>query len=178
MVRAFLALELSEEIRSELAGAQDVLRRSSAYLTFVNPAQIHITVQFFGEIEDRKIPELAEALRKVTFTPFIARAGKVTVNNPRRPFTVWSVIDDGGNGTMLRDRVEDLLVPLGFPRESRPFTAHATIARVKRYDPSLSEALKSLENRTYGECKISGMKLKKSTLTRNGPHYEDLLEVS
>jgi len=177
MVRAFLALELSGEIRSALAGAQDELRRCSARLTFVAPAQIHITVKFLGEVDEKKIPSLKDALKSITLPPFVVEAGRVTVNNPRRPFTVWSVVADDGNGALLRDRIEAVLAPLGFPRESRPFTAHATVARVKRFDPSLLEVLRSMSGRTYGGCTVAGFRLKQSTLTSNGPVYEDLLEV-
>lgn len=177
MVRAFLALELSEEIRSALAGAQDVLRRCSARLTFVAPAQIHITAKFLGDVDDEKIPALINALKSVPGSPFPVRAGRVTVNNPSRPFTVWSVIDDGGEGSALRDRIDAVLGPMGFPRDSRPFTAHATVARVKRFDPSLAEVLHTLAGRVYGECMVAGFRLKKSTLTPAGPVYEDLLEV-
>ena len=177
MVRAFLALELSEDIRTALGGTQDALRKSSAGLTFVNPAQIHITVQFLGEVEDKKIPLVIEALKKIRFYPFAAKAGRVIVNNPRRPFTVWCEIEDERNGARLRKQIEDLLAPLGFLPESRPFKAHATVARVKRYDPSLMEALRNLPAREYGTCTITGIKLKKSTLTKTGPVYEDLLEV-
>jgi 2'-5' RNA ligase len=178
MVRAFLAIELSEEIRSALAGAQDVLRTCKARLTFVAPPQIHITAKFLGEVDERKIPALKEALNRVAFSPFPVRAGRVTLNNPRRPFTVWSEIGDSGKGSELQNRIEDQLAPLGFPRESRAFKPHATVARVKQFDPTLLDALSSISSREYGECTVTGLKLKKSTLARSGPFYEDLLEVS
>ena len=177
MVRAFLALELSEDVRYALAGAQDVLRQCRARLTFVNPGQIHITVKFLGEVEDRKIPALMDVLKQVAWKPFTARAGIVTVNNPRRPFTVWCEVDDGGQGARLREKIDEALSPLGFQKEGRPFLAHATVARVKRPDPSLMDALETIRDRRYGECPVTGMKLKKSTLTPAGPVYEDLLEV-
>ena len=58
MVRAFVAFELSAEIREQLAAAQDVLRGCSARLTFVDPALIHITVKFLGEVDEKKIPQV------------------------------------------------------------------------------------------------------------------------
>lgn len=178
MVRAFLALELSQEVRAALAGAQDVLRRCRARLTFVEPAQIHITAKFLGEVEEQKIPDLMNAVSGIAFSPFPARAGQVKVNNPRRPFTVWCEVDDAGQCAILQKKIDDTLLPLGFLRESRPFIAHATIARVKKFDPSLMDALKTLSGQQYGDCRINGMKLKKSTLTPKGPLYEDLLEVA
>jgi len=178
MVRAFVALELSADIREQLAAAQDVLRGCTARLTFVDPPLIHITVKFLGDVDDKKIPQLTAALRSIPFAPFPVTAGRVTVNNPRRPHTVWCVAGDGGKGAELFRLVEDALQPLGFMRETRPFTPHATIARVKVADPSLSAQLALLNGRTYGSCTISGLTLKKSTLTPRGPVYEDLLEVA
>lgn len=178
MARTFLALELSGEIRKRLGETREVLRGSSARLTFVDPALIHITVKFLGEVDERRLVQVQEAVRTIAFAPFPVTAGNVTVNNPKRPHTVWCSIDDGGNGARLLDLVENALAPLGFPREERKFTAHATVARVKDYDPSLMKALDQLKGTTYGSCTISGLKLKKSTLTPRGPIYEDILEVT
>ena len=72
---------------------------------------------------------------------------------------------------------EDVLEPLGFARETRKFTPHATVARVRRPDQSLFTALDKLRSRTYGSCTVTAFRLKKSTLTPQGPIYEDLLEV-
>ena len=178
MVRTFVALELSESVRGQLKEAQDVLRTSTSRLTFVDPTLIHITVKFLGEVDEKMLVRISDALKQIAFQPFSVAAGTVTVNNPKRPHTVWCAIDDKGNGERLLSLVEDVLTPLGFPRESRKFTAHATVARVKDSDPSLFTVLNQLKGRTYGECLVSGLKLKKSTLTPRGPVYEDLLEVT
>ncbi|MGA2122428.1 MAG: RNA 2',3'-cyclic phosphodiesterase [Methanoregula sp.] len=177
MVRMFVALELSGEIRDRLKDAQQVLRGCSARLTFVDPALIHITVKFLGEVDDKKCAKVQDALNKITFTPFTVTAGDVTVNNPKRPHTVWCAIDDGGNGEQLLGLIEAGLSPLGFAREDRRLTPHATVARVKSPDSSLFTALDQLRGRSYGSCTVNGMKLKKSILTSRGPVYEDVLEV-
>jgi 2'-5' RNA ligase len=177
MVRTFIALELSGEIRERLREAQTILRTSSSRLTFVDPAIIHITVKFLGEVDEKGLGRLRDSLSPLSFQPFSVAAGTITVNNPKRPHTVWCAINDGGNGERLLALIEDALEPLGFPRESRKFTPHATVARVREPDPSLFTVLEQLRDRTYGECMVSAMKLKKSTLTSRGPLYEDLMEV-
>jgi 2'-5' RNA ligase len=177
MTRAFIALELSNDIKDQLASAQQTLRGCKARLTFVDPEIIHITVKFLGEIGEKKLKEVIDALSPVSFLPYSVTAGKVTVNNKNRPHTVWCTIDDTGESKRLFMLIEDALAPLGFARETRHFTAHATIARVKSADPSLFLALSTLEGNSYGSCRIGGMKLKKSTLLPQGPVYEDLLEV-
>jgi len=177
MVRAFVALELPVGIKDRLKDVQERLRTCPARLTFVEPALIHITLRFLGEVAERDLPQVSSALRSVSFRPFPVTVGTVTVNNPKRPHTVWCSISDGGEGKKLFRQVEEVLIPLGFGRENRLFTPHATLARVKAPDPLLFSVLRSLESTTYGDCLVSGMKLKKSTLTPRGPVYEDLLEV-
>ncbi len=177
MVRAFIAFELSPEMRQQLAATQDVLRKSTARLTYVDPAIIHITVKFLGEVDDKKIPQIIDALKTVQFSPFPVTGRKITVNNPRRPHTVWCAIDDAGKGREVFDAVETVLAPLGFARETRGFTSHATVARVKEADPSLFRCLEELKSTPLGGCTVTGVKLKKSTLMPRGPVYEDLYEV-
>ena len=177
MTRAFIALELSNDIKDQLAIAQKTLRGCKARLTFVDPELIHITVKFLGEVDDKKLQEAMDALAKVSFMPYPVTTGIVTVNNKNRPHTVWCTIKDTGESERLFVLIEDALVPLGFARETRRFTPHATIARVKSFDPSLFTALGTLNAAFYGSCRINGMKLKKSTLLPQGPVYTDLLEV-
>jgi 2'-5' RNA ligase len=177
MTRAFIALELTNDIKDQLAIAQQTLRGCKARLTFVDPKIIHITVKFLGEVDDKKLREVTETLTKVSFVPYPVTTGNVTINNKNRPHTVWCTMQDRGESERLFALIEDALSPLGFTRETRRFTPHATIARVKSFDPSLFTALGTLTTATYGSCRIQGMKLKKSTLLPQGPVYEDLLEV-
>jgi len=177
MVRTFVALELSQDIREQLALAQDTIRGCKARLTFVDPKNIHITVKFLGEVDEKRLQNVMDALRSFSFSPFPVTAGMVTVNNPARPHTVWCRISDTGKGEQLLSLIENALEPLGFARETRRFNPHATLARVKVSHPSLSSMIDSLKEHSYGSCSISALKLKKSTLLPQGPVYEDLMEV-
>jgi len=173
-----VALELSKDIQDQLALAQETIRGCNARLTFVDPKNIHITAKFLGDVEEKTLQKVMDALRSVTFSSFPVTAGKVSVNNPKRPHTVWCAIEDAGQGERLFHLIEGALVPLGFERETRRFTPHATLARVKSPHPSLFSSLDSLKDKSFGRCTIGGMKLKKSTLLPQGPIYEDLLEVT
>lgn len=177
MVRAFIALELSQEIKDNLTTAQDTIRGCNARLTCVHPENMHITIKFLGEVREEQLKKVMDTLRSVPFSPFPIQVLTVTVNNPKRPHTVWCDINDGGMGGRLFSLIENALAPLGFDRETRPFTPHATLARIKSPDPSLFFAINSLKEKSWGSCVISGVKLKKSTLLPKGPVYEDLLEV-
>ena len=177
MVRAFIALELSREIRENIGEVQHQLRSSYARLTFVDPAQIHITAKFLGDIDLSTLEKVKGAITGIPFTPFPVTVGNVTINNPRRPQTIWCEVGDAGKGGELVLRIDTVLRPLGCEPETRRFLPHATLARIKSADPSLFAALKRIGDRGFGSCTIAGMTLKKSTLTPQGPVYEDLLEV-
>jgi 2'-5' RNA ligase len=178
MVRAFVAIELSQDIRDRLWEAQENLRKCGAHLTFVRPDYIHVTIKFLGDVEEKELPKVIDALKPISLIPFTIKATIATVDNPKRPHTIWCTVEDSGECRNLFHSVEDVLGPLGFARETRSFTPHATIARVRRPDHSLFTSLDTLKNKTYGNCIISGFKLKKSTLTPQGPIYEDILEVA
>ncbi|MEN6609918.1 MAG: RNA 2',3'-cyclic phosphodiesterase [Methanoregulaceae archaeon] len=177
MVRVFVALELPQEMQDAVAKAQETLRGTRARLTFVDPRLIHITLKFLGEVEERRIPEVVSAMKSVKFSPFDITIRSIRGNNRNRPRVVWGVAEDEGRSAALSALLEDALEPLGFEREDRPFTPHATLARVREFHPALTEKLQALEEFPCGCCTIRGMKLKKSVLTPNGPIYSDIAEA-
>jgi 2'-5' RNA ligase len=83
--------------------------------------------------------------------------------------------------TRLYAEVESALTPLGFKREKRQFTPHATLARVK-HNPEearmrLRDTIEHLSDVEVGTMDVDTIKLKKSTLTPKGAIYETLKEV-
>ncbi len=173
-----MAIDLSPEIREKMREVQEAIRQSRARLNLVDPSIIHITIKFLGEIEATKVGPVSEALRKIRDEPFDLAITGVSTNNTRNPRVVWGTVGDRGQCRHLFEQVETALAAIGFPREERGFTPHATIARVKEFDPSLMQSVRPYLSKTLGECHISGFSLKKSTLTPSGPVYENITEVT
>lgn len=178
MVRAFIATEVTPEIRARVSESQEILKQCRARFTLVDPGSIHLTIRFLGEVHSDQIPLLCNVLRSIEGVPFEMKLGEAVGNNPSHPRTIWCTVHDGGASARLARRVDDAIAPLGFPRETRPFTPHVTLARVKEYHPSLAKPLKDLAGREHGTCIVKGFTLKRSTLTPQGPIYEDLLRVT
>ncbi|HTY15507.1 MAG TPA: RNA 2',3'-cyclic phosphodiesterase [Methanoregulaceae archaeon] len=178
MVRTFIALDLSPSVREEIGKIQVDLRQCRAKLTLVNPEIIHITIKFLGEVDEKDIPGIIRALENVRPDPFTITVSGVGVNNPRSPRVVWARIDPVEACRALNDRIEAALEPLGFTRENRPYTPHATIARVRQHDRSLEAAIRPHVERPFGQCLIDRFSLKKSVLTPKGPVYETIKEVA
>jgi 2'-5' RNA ligase len=177
MTRVFVAIDLPEEVRERIAATQKVLARSCARLTFVAPRNMHITLKFIGEVGDETLEAIRSALQGVSADPFEIAIRGVGANNLRRPRVVWSNIEDAGGTGGLHDAIEEALAPLGIEREERAYTPHITIARVRTFDPSLLDAIGKVAAAEFGSFRAEGYVLKKSILTKQGPLYEDLMEV-
>lgn len=178
MVRTFVAIDLPEDMRDDMNKVRTILAEAKGRLTIVNPANLHITLKFLGEVDPGKIPAIIEALRATDIDPFEVTVEKATLNNPRSPRIVWCDVTDSGEIALLARQVEDLLVPLGFPRENRPFRPHVTLARVRKPHQSLIHQMHLMPSEPFGTFPVESIKLKKSTLTPHGSIYEDLVEVS
>jgi 2'-5' RNA ligase len=177
MVRTFIAIDLAPEVRERMKGPQERLAGCRARLTLVSPPAIHITLKFLGEVDEKTLARVREALSAIRFTPFEVSVGGLMGNPSSSPRVIWSGVRDEGDCKKVFDLVEEALAPLGIPREKRAYTPHATLARVKRFDPTLLPVLRELASEEFGSCPVRCIRLKKSTLTPSGPIYEDILEV-
>ncbi|MDD1674299.1 MAG: RNA 2',3'-cyclic phosphodiesterase [Methanomicrobiales archaeon] len=178
MVRTFLALDLSEDIRRRIEESQGILRRSSARLTFVDPAAAHMTIKFLGEVPEELLPKIITAIRGVRCAPFDISITGIGCNSRVKPRVIWGVVKDHGESAALAHQVDEILAPLGFPKENRPFRPHITLARVRECDDTLVRQVLEIAETTLGSVRVSCLKLKKSTLTTKGPIYEDLAEAA
>ena len=70
-MRLFIAIRLSDEIRSGLAEIQSLLRNRGVSGNFTKLENLHLTLAFIGEYAD---PEgVLDAIRGVPFAPFSIR---------------------------------------------------------------------------------------------------------
>ena len=191
-MRAFIAVDLSEEIRAKIKEVQqqfavpEIEARSGIKLKFVNPTQAHQTVKFLGDVPDKRGEELKRALATIRQEPFtIALRGvgffpKASLEKARTIRVVWIGLEKGVKELKaLQEEVESKMYALGFPYEKQ-FSAHVTICRVKtqvrsraEIEPMLTK-IAEMRDGDVGEMLLDTLKLKKSTLTPEGPIYEDV----
>ncbi len=171
-MRAFIAVDVSEGIIRRLA---EIQRELPPELRPVDPGNIHITLKFLGEIDGGKAEEVSRALDSVEFSPFPLTCKGLGVFPSEKSIRVlWAGIESPGL-LELYSRLEPRLTGLGFEKEK--FVPHLTIARAKG-KANLTEILAKFRGEVFGECNVTSFSLKKSTLTPEGPIYEDILSVS
>ena len=176
MVRAFIAVEPSAEIRNEISAAGQELR-GAGRLSFVSPNLMHITLKFLGEVPESQIPKITASLDGISASPYILQASGISTFG-RPPRVIKAEVHDSGATAALALDVESRMAKLGFAREEKPFSPHITIARVKEYSPALLPKINGIKERNFGECEISAILLKKSVLTPSGPIYSTIHRVN
>lgn len=178
MVRTFISVDLPQEYHESIAEIQSRLKDFNVKL--VKPELVHITLKFLGEIEDDRVQEIANSLDNIDCEPFNATIAKVGVfPKPKYPKVVW--LGAEGDFKTLHANVESVLKGFNLEEDNRKFSAHATIARVKRLPNqdknSFLKTLDEIKDIEIGSMWVDTVKLKKSTLTPEGPIYETLHEV-
>jgi RNA 2',3'-cyclic 3'-phosphodiesterase len=177
-LRTFIAIDLGKSIRDRCLALQDTLAHQGAEVKWVEAENLHLTLLFLGEVEDRELPALCQAVadccaQQPAFTLSIESVG--CFPNPRRPRIVWVGVGAGRDEvTTLHDALEPPLLKLGcYRREERSYTPHVTLGRIRgeRSNDSLGQALTRQAKWRGGEVAVREIKVLSSELTPQGPIY-------
>ena len=178
MIRAFVAVPVSDEVRSTVETLEGELKRIGADIKWVVPGNVHLTLKFLGNIRPDQVEHLKvslrEALRGVTgFEATVAGLGTF----PRgrgKPRVVWMGLESGVDELRnLAGRVEDACASLGFEREKRPFAGHLTIGRARSGGGRLEELAEGARELRFNplQLKVDRVNLVRSRLSPEGPTY-------
>jgi len=173
-MRCFIAFEIPEEVKKVLIEAQSQLDKDMAKLSLTK--DFHLTLKFLGEIDENKVEEIKKKLSEIKFDSFETSLTDIGVF-PGEDYirVVWIGLGDPKNAIKeLQHEIDEKLQKLGFEKDER-FHPHVTLARVK-FTEDRESLLKNLKEITFEKksFKVNEFKLKKSTLTGEGPIYEDL----
>jgi RNA 2',3'-cyclic 3'-phosphodiesterase len=181
-LRTFIALDLGKSVRDKAVALQESLARGGGEVKWVEPENLHVTLLFLGEVDDRDVPAVCRAVGDCCqeHAPFLMSVAKVgCFPNLRRPRVVWIGVDQGAQEVVaLHDALEETLLELGcYRREDRQYTPHITLGRVKREDGSadaLAALLAKKAGWQAGEVSVREVLVMSSELTSQGPVYSVL----
>lgn len=180
-MRAFIAVDLDAPLRKALDRVQQQVRSIAPKLRYVAPDAMHLTIKFLGEIDPRRVSEIATVLDVVAAESapfeFAVRDLGVFADRGNCIRVLWVGIDDTeGSLAALQQRVEQQLESIGFPPEGRPFAPHLTLARAHRPMPipQLTSHLERAGSANVGTQGVDSIVLYESDLTRDGPIYTAL----
>jgi 2'-5' RNA ligase len=142
-------------------------------------------LKFLGNIGTDMVGKITKTLEEAVreISPFhLETKGLGAFPSLKRVQVVWvGVTGEIERLRHLQQAVESSLVPLGFSPESRPFTAHLTLARLRdRVSPDepqrLGQLIASTSFETY-RLEVDSIYLMRSQLTREGPIYSRLSSI-
>jgi 2'-5' RNA ligase len=182
MIRAFIAIEIPEDIRAAIAEAQGRLKRArvGVKVSWTKVDNVHLTLQFLGYIEEGAVTKIGAALDPIAaeHAAFeLAVRGAGAFPDERRARVLWIGCDDpDGRLKRLGQAVQAAMQSLGFEPERREFSAHLTLGRVKfpKPDAALTKALDSIKNQAFGTMRVDAVHLFQSQLHPEGSIYSRL----
>jgi len=179
-----MSLDLVDEtVRAKIKGIQDTLMTAGADLKFVEPANLHFTMAFFGEIDENQRSFLCRRLASARLPPLsICLRGVGAFPGPRKPRVIWVGVTKGKEDL---ERYASAALKMGIESgiavdQGESFKPHLTVARARSLfgKENLTAKLELLVDADIGESITSPIRLKRSTLTPRGPAYETLCESS
>lgn len=177
-IRTFIAIDCGPAIRARIDGVQEDLARVCPEVKWVEKENLHLTLLFLGEVDNREIPDVCKAVANglKDLPPFeLSVEGTGCFPNLRRPRTLWIGVRKGSAEVKaVHAALEKQLLALGcYRREERAFTPHITVGRVKSDGPmdKLAEALIKHQDWQAGETTVSEVLVMSSQLTSKGPTY-------
>lgn len=195
MIRSFLAVELREPLRQQLTRVQQELkthlgrqRSIDLRISWTQPASIHLTVTFLGDIGESLVEPLRAAVHHVVSTevPIAIPMDRVgafpNLQQPRvlwvGPQASWERTSDAQRLTEVCRRIEAACEALGILSDGKPFRAHLTVARVREGERTAGQILATCELLqapiTLGTLAMDSVVLMKSELRPSGSLYTPL----
>jgi len=153
MTRTFISLEMNEHLQSHLVGVIRQVAQVLPGVRWVDPAGIHLTLAFLGELTNEQLAEAIEATETVAqhSEGFSYRLARLGIFGPvHRPRTIWMGIDEPtGALSHLYRALNRELERRGFEVDKRPFSPHLTLARIK--SPLAPDELHRLQHLLQGK---------------------------
>ena len=183
--RTFIALPLSPDITKKLANVQRMLQRRSPEraVSWVKPANIHVTLFFLGDILPTLQSPIETALTVVArnVRPFSFDVQNLgAFPNVNRPRVIWVGVDEpSGQLALLHRAVNEAMESVGFQPEKRRFSPHLTVGRIRRRASredaqDVGKAVQQVEVGHLGQVPVEKMIFFRSALKSSGAEYTPL----
>jgi 2'-5' RNA ligase len=178
MKRLFVSIELPQSIRSTLVALDPHLRG----VRWLEPAQMHLTLAFLGNLPAHIQETLSEKLQAISWKPFfLPLLGLGTFPSKGWPKIIWIGVGTGHPHLFqLHKRVQEAILATGLEPDLRSFHPHVTLARCREVSPqTIRPFLKSHADFDAGMVHVESFCLNSSQLTPAGSVYTtELVAVS
>jgi 2'-5' RNA ligase len=184
MIRAFIAVDLSQEIQTRLDKIMLDLKAGlpDGAVRWVAAGSLHLTLKFLGDVSLANIQVLKEVMMAEVSHHHqfeISVGGLGAFPSVRRARVIWVGVEAPAELTVVQSGIENEMARLGYAREERPFSPHLTLGRVSRTaEPTELHQIGDLLHKTkvgfLGAAHVRGVHLYQSDLRPEGSLYTRL----
>jgi 2'-5' RNA ligase len=183
-MRTFVAIELDEECRRNLATAIEKMAHAVEGIKWVTPESAHLTLKFIGQLDEKDVPDALEVLESAAARarPFTMRVKGISAfPSKKKPRVIHAPVEES-SGVLeeLAEAVDaGLAEKLDIEREKRQFKPHITLGRTQKGTscPPIEKLASEVREPGFGEVEVDEIVLMKSDLTPRGAIYTPLEHV-
>lgn len=182
-MRFFIALEIPENSKQELADVQNKIKRILPEMHLIDPDKLHLTIAFVGEESDHLREPLVEVITKGVegIKPFsVAPAyidGFPSLHHAR---VLWiGVKGDIDKLFIIRERIKDGLTALHLDTDVRRFIPHIALGKMHNFSLSASQEfeLEKIESAQFDLINVDSIKLFESIPNHGFHSHNTLAEI-
>jgi len=181
-MRIFIGIMPDRAVHEKIEKFLKPFKKMSSPIRWVNPANVHLTLKFIGDVSIEKFKQIETALLEAVpkdgpILLDLTGCGKFGKNDSLSIF--WLGTADNPRLNALYLSIENALERVGVPKEPRPFKAHITVGRNKRdfNFKSLFTRMDELSHQPIAQLEAASVILFKSDLKPSGPVYSVLKEI-
>jgi len=145
-------------------------------IKWVEPENMHLTLKFFGETDEKQIPAIRQAIETAVSQsgPFTIKIANTGIFGSRYdPKVIWFGIE---KNSLLEDLAQNIFTELskcGWEQDRQNFVPHLTIGRIKELKdkPLFQKIISQYNTVEIQEEKVTEITLYESILRREGPLY-------
>ena len=176
-MRIFFAIDLPKPLKEKIAASLPSLPE----VRWVEPENLHITLQFIKTIDPELVATLVDKVRLSLkeLSSFALETGKVAIfPTPDRPKFIYLSLQANPGLMRLVDTIRESIQTAGHPIEKRKFWGHITLGRFRRGFNPKDVSLNSLVMPIFPPIKVQDIILFHSQPSQTGSLYIPLSHLA
>jgi 2'-5' RNA ligase len=174
-MRLFIALDIPADVRARLTHYMERARTLAPEAHWARVEGLHVTLKFVGHVDDAVVEQIKAALKSIKAASFEVKfIGVGFFPNPNAARVFWAGVDGEEYLPHLASSIDAALEKLGFPRETKPYHPHLTLARTSSHPLRELKRLLSEQPPQFGTMTAREFFLYQSQPQKGGSKYTKL----
>lgn len=175
-MRLFTGLPIDDKLRDAFP---DLFEMPRDGIRVTAPGEMHITLQFVGDIEEQFADAFANELSAIRSNPFEIDLNGVGCFEGKSQHRILHINVQRSKPLLdLHDRIGQTMETVGLTREVRPYNPHVTLARVERLAAGAIAPFLQAHTQFLAALRIERFVLYRVHQHGETPHYERWFEYA